>query len=269
MTICIGVLCENRRYAVVASDRMLTNPILSVEFEHDEPKYEILSNTCVALTAGEALPPTELCREVILRVSRLTSPRINKISDTLCEEFRKYKKKRIEEKYFKPRGFNTIEEYLRLQRGLNDNVVLRLERAIESEKLGISFLVVGVDNEGAHIYEVSDPGHAECFDRVGFHAIGSGLPHAIAIFISYNFTPNISLRNALYVTYEAKKHAERAPGVGKVATDIAIITDKGIEFIKEDTLDSLEKIYRRKTSLEIRNIKKIEKMIENIDLGDL
>ena len=38
MTICIGVICENRRKAIFASDRMLTSPGLSIEFEHDEPK---------------------------------------------------------------------------------------------------------------------------------------------------------------------------------------------------------------------------------------
>ena len=149
MTICIGTLCEDRKYAVVASDRMLTNPALSVEFEHDEPKYTILSTRCIALTAGEALPPTELCREVISKVSQLMSPKTSKIVETVCEEFRRYKKKRVEEKYFKPRGFGSIEQYLQVQRHLNDNVVLRLERAIESEELRISFLIVGVDDEGS------------------------------------------------------------------------------------------------------------------------
>lgn len=266
MTICIGTLCEDRKCAVVASDRMLTNPALSVEFEHDEPKYEILSTRCVALTAGEALPPTELCREVISKVSELTSPKINKIANTVCEEFRKYKKKRVEEKYFKPRGLDNIEQYLQVQRHLNDNVVLRLERAIESEELSISFLIVGGDDEGSHIYEVSDPGHAECFDRVGFHAIGSGLPHAIATFISWNFTPRIDLNHATYITYEAKKHAEKAPGVGKIATDIALITNEGINFIKEEELKSLEKIYKKRISATNASIRKIEEMIEKLNL---
>jgi len=43
MTICIGVICENRKKAIFASDRMLTSPGLSIEFEHDEPKYELIT----------------------------------------------------------------------------------------------------------------------------------------------------------------------------------------------------------------------------------
>lgn len=54
MTICIGVVCQNRKRAIFASDRMLTSPGLSVEFEHNEPKFEKLSLTCVGLSAGEA-----------------------------------------------------------------------------------------------------------------------------------------------------------------------------------------------------------------------
>ena len=263
MTICIGTLCEKRKVAIFASDRMLTNPTLSVEFEHDEPKYQLLSKNSVLLTAGEALPPTEMCREITSEVEKKASPRINDIVNIVCEKFRECKMNRIEEKYFKPRGFS-MEEYLQLQKHLNENVILRLEQAIESAEMNMALIVAGVDNLGAHIFDIRDPGHAECYDRIGFHAIGSGLPHAIATFISFNYTPNIDLKKAMYITYEAKKHAERAPGVGKTATDIGIISDKGIKVIKSEETKKLEEIFLEKMDFEAKGIGDIEGKISKL-----
>jgi hypothetical protein len=54
MTICIGVVCQNRKRAIFADDRMLTSPGLSVEFEHNEPR---------ALICYEKNPP---CHRFIL-----------------------------------------------------------------------------------------------------------------------------------------------------------------------------------------------------------
>ena len=263
MTICIGTLCEKRKIAIFACDRMLTSPLLSVEFEHDEPKWQKLSKTSIALSAGEAMPHTEVCRKVVSVIQKKASPAIADIANTICNEYRACKMSRIEEKYFKPRGFS-IEEYLRLQKHLNENVVLRLERAIESGEIRMSFILIGVDKLGAHIFDIHDPGHAECFDRLGFHAIGSGLPHAISAFISFDYTPNIDLKTATFMTYEAKKHAERAPGVGKTATDMGIVSNKGIRVIKAKEIEKLEAIHEKKVELETKNITNIEGMISNL-----
>jgi hypothetical protein len=265
MTICIGVVCQNRKRAIFASDRMLTSSGLSVEFEHNEPKYETLSSTCVGLSAGEAMPVTELFDEVRKTVASKASPTIKEIADLVSESLRKCKMKLIEEKYFKPRGL-TIASYLQAQRHLNENVVLRLERAIEGERLRMINIVVGVDNYGAHIYEVTDPGHSECYQRLGFHAIGSDLPHAISTFISHDFTPSMDLRKALFVTYEAKKNAENAPGVG-TATDIGFITEAEIKILSENELNTLDKIYTEKKRVFSESTSSIENMINELPFG--
>jgi hypothetical protein len=266
MTICIGLVCQNREQAIFVSDRMLTSPGLSVEFEHNEPKFEKLSSTCIGLSAGEAMPVTELFDEVRQRVASKASPTIKEIADSVAESLRKCKMKLVEEKYFLPRGL-TIETYLQAQRHLNENVVLRLERAIEVERFGMISLVVGFDNAGAHIYEVSDPGHSECYQRLGFHAIGSGLPHAISTFISHDFTPNMDLNKALYVSYEAKKNAENAPGVGD-ATDMGIISEDGIRILSEDELNTLAKIFDEKKRVFSESTSSIEEMINKLPFGE-
>ena len=258
MTICIGALCEKRAKAVFASDRMVTSRQLLIEFEHDEPKFETLTEKCVAVTAGEALPPTELFRAARTQIQ--DSPRIGEIADVVETNFAKMRTKRVEDLFFKPRGL-TIQNFLQAQRVMNANVVLRLDRQIETTRMNVTILIIGVDMDGAHIYQVVDPGHAECFDKLGFHAIGSGLPHAISTFISYNYTPQVPLKRATYVIYEAKKSAEKAPGVGK-ATDIGIVEDQGVRPINPDEIALLEKIYDKRTSLTQSQNEKMDEMID-------
>jgi hypothetical protein len=60
MTICIGAMCEGQSTTVVASDRILTNRWLSIQFEHRAGKASHLSDSCVALAARDALAETEL-----------------------------------------------------------------------------------------------------------------------------------------------------------------------------------------------------------------
>ena len=257
MTICIGVICEERKKAIVALDRMLTSRALSVQFEHDETKFDQLSDTSLALTAGEALTPTKLFRDVRSKVKPTSS--LSDICDIVKEVFLEYKLQRVEEKYFKPRKLS-ISKFYAIQKQLNPDVVRRLEMLLEREVFNVEILLVGVDRSGAHIYQISDPGTSECFDSLSFHAIGSGLPHAMSTLISYNYTPCIELKKASYIIYEAKKNAERAPGVGKT-TDMAIINEKEIKFLSDDEIGELDKIYKEKGNLGQPILKTLEKMI--------
>jgi len=207
---------------------------------------------------------TELFDEVRAKIMTIASPTIKQIADVVCDSFRSCKMKRIEEKYFKPRGL-TLEEYLQVQRHLNENVVLRLERAIESSTFSMVCLLVGVDGSGAQIFEISDPGHSECYWRIGFHALGSGLPHAISTFISHNFTPSMNVKKALYITYEAKKNAEKAPGVG-TKTDIGIIDENGIKILNSEEINILENIYQKRMEIVSQSIPIIEEMINELPI---
>lgn len=260
MTICIGAICEKRAKAVCASDRMITSRQLLIEFEHNEPKFEILTKKCLALTAGEALPPTEIFRKA--RTEIQDSPRIAEIAVAIEKNFASARMKRVEDLHFKPRGL-TLQNFIQAQRVMNPNVVLRLDRTVETTKMNLQVLIVGVDMDGGHLFQVVDPGHAECFDRLGFHAVGSGLPHAVSTLITYNYTPQVSLKEATYIIYEAKRNAEKAPGVGK-AIDMAILDDQGIRIIKPNEIDLLEKIYQARLFTLKAQKEKMEEMISGL-----
>ncbi len=97
----------------------------------------------------------------------------------------------------------------------------------------------------AHIFGVSDPGVTRCFDSIGFHAIGSGLPHALNTLIARECNQNKSLIEVLLVVYEAKKMAEKAPGVGNKSTDITLINKDGIKYFSDEDIDKLETGYKK------------------------
>ncbi len=85
MTICISVICDNSSKLIVASDNMLTNEVLSIQFEHPTKKMTELSDKCIALTAGDALAHTELFNSVQCEIDRLKEPSIVEIVETVKE----------------------------------------------------------------------------------------------------------------------------------------------------------------------------------------
>lgn len=263
MTICIGALCENRTKGIVASDRMVTESRLSIKFEHDEKKFESLSDTCVALTAGEALSPTELFRTVKSEIE--DSSKLSDIAEKVAEAFRNLKMKRVENAVLKPRGL-TFNSFKKSQKTLLPEVVIRLDNTIAGAKMNLFILLVGTDVDGAHIFMVADPGQTLCFDRLGFHAIGSGLPHAVSTFITYNYTAAFSLKKAAYTVYEAKRNAEKAPGVGK-ALDMAVVDNNGVRYINDEEMEILDKAYKERKTLAKSESERIEKIISTLPWG--
>jgi len=71
MTICIGAINSMGSSVVVASDSMITNDYLSIEFEHPIMKMTLLSDSCIALTAGDALAHTELFNDAYSNIDHL------------------------------------------------------------------------------------------------------------------------------------------------------------------------------------------------------
>ena len=133
--------------------------------------------------------------------------------------------------------------FLNHQRTLAPELALEIWSAYQSVELGVELLIAGVDSTGAHLYQIIDPGVAECFDSIGYAAIGSGLPHAEGFLTEANYSPQISLIRGVWLAYVAKKRSERAPGVGSRYTDVMIIWANGAHFISTDSLERAFGIY--------------------------
>lgn len=242
MTVCVAAICGKRQAIVAASDRMLSAHFLAIEFDHPDAKIDILAKTCVGLSAGDALPTTELFAASAGIAQTLQNPQVEMIADRVKRKYSDLRRKEIEEQIFLPRGI-TVEEFYQqgLISRLPPEVAMALDDRVQRANYGVELIIAGVDASGAHIYGIRDPGVASCYDRVGYHAIGSGMSHALLSLVATGQHWQVGINQSVLNVYQAKKQAELAQGVGN-ATEIRIITPTGIRTISEEELDRLEKI---------------------------
>jgi hypothetical protein len=245
MTICISALCEKGSQVILATDSMITNPGLSIEFEHPTKKTTLLSERCAALTAGDALAHTELFNMVYGKISQLRSPSASIIVETIKDCYRFLRAREIKETILNPNGFDDFPDFYQAQKHILPDIAFSIQSRIEQYDYGLEIIIAGVNGNRASIYGINNPGTSNCFDSIGFHAIGSGLPHALNTLIARDCCSDIPLWKTLLIVYEAKKMAEKAPGVGARATNLSIVKqDQIIEFPNEK-IPKLDEIYRR------------------------
>ena len=260
MTVCIATLCNKSENVVVASDRMITATYPPVEFEHGIPKIEVICSSCVVLTSGDALAHADLCRNVRERISGLSHPRTVVITEEIRKGYAAQRLKTIEERFLAPRGWTLNAFYEKYVRTMPGDLVVTIDNQIETYNYGLEIIVAGADPNEAHIYGVRHPGEVDCYDSLGYHAIGIGRMHAISSLIANGCLPTTSIKMAVYLTYEAKKNAENAPGVGQ-DTDIAIIRESGHQDITPEQMDFLKEIY---DSRRIRQTEEFQKAIDGL-----
>lgn len=261
LTIIVGAICNNGKQVIVAADRMLTQEHLSVEFETQERKIEEITKSCVVMSAGDALVQHEVLQPAKVVIKSSAISQIPQVVEKIKESFVKERNKRFEEANLKPRGLTLENFYGGAQRALEPTIAMRLDRQLEEAEIELQIIIAGVDQTGAHLYCLVDPGVSQCFNPLGFCGFGSGYPHAMLVFISNSYDVGLNVKKAVYFVYEAKRRSEAAPGVGREYTDLAII-DKNIYYLNQSELNQLKEIYDTKIRLE--KPKEIEDMINNL-----
>lgn len=260
MTVCISAICDNGKSIVAVSDKMITAAPPYVEFEHDLIKLEELSNKCLALTAGSALRHIELCRSVKRKISEEESPNIASIVKTVRDEYSHCRKKKAEEIHLIPRGL-TLKDFYEKLKDYPREFFIGIDSEIIKFNYGIFMLLSGVDESGAHIYRIDNPGISECFDSLGFNAIGIGQDHAVLSLIDNKYTIKMDLNEATYLVYEAKRRSEIAPGVGS-ETDVFVIKDEKIIELSKEKIKDIEKIYEKRVKPKKKEIIDLIKTLE-------
>lgn len=178
MTICIAAVAENFNAVVVAADRMVTSMSpLYIEFEHHMPKIHEMSEKCVAMTAGDALAYSELF-SAYKRKRVSTDTTISQIIDEIKELYRNIRERRITDEILSTRGFKNIEDFYGNGQGkVPQDIFYVIDRDITTYNYDLSLIVAGIDEEGAHIYGVENPGIHRCHNSIGYYIIGSGVQH--------------------------------------------------------------------------------------------
>lgn len=248
MTICIAATCAGQKAVVAASDRMVSAPFLTLEFDHPDAKIDQLSRTCVGLTAGDALVATDLFTGFEGVVSQLQDPEVQMIADQVKQRFVDVRQKLIDEQVFKPRGISFVDFYSEgLISTLPPDLAMYLDSEAQEQGLEASVIVAGVDGTGAHIHGIEDPGISSCFDRLGYHAIGSGHRHALLYLATAQHHWSASINQTVHNVYEAKKQAELAQGVGNT-TEMRVITGSGVKALTQSEVGAMEELHELRTA---------------------
>jgi hypothetical protein len=238
----MAALCkdEGTERVVVAADRMVTYPGF-IEFEHAVPK---IGNACpyaLAMAAGDTLTGTRLAHDVAEDMKG-TSPRVLEIAERLADQYEDMRKDRIEHMIMSPRALD-LETFYAKHAELNANLVMVVDQAMMNLDLGVELLLAGVDQTGAHLYTVRNPGKPELqHDVIGHAQIGSGAIHTLQSMIGFGHKPEAEFRETVFRVYASKRRAEVAPGVG-VDTDMAVVSADGVQWLTEKQLNQLQDLY--------------------------
>lgn len=249
MTICIAAMCEDGKSLVVGADKEITAAGLSLKFSHDEKKIDTLTDKCVVLSAGDALVASDIIQKTKEKIK--TEMSVQKISETLKENFIAIHLDRVEKVILNPLGYNWQEFKDKAGVQLPGKIYENVNQAIFNFGLNLcEFLIAGLDKNGAHIFRVFYAGMAggnwiEVCDKLGYRAIGSGCPHSYAILAMSHQYKGLKLEDTLFNIYCAKKSAEMAPGVGS-EEDFGLINQSGITFIDSGKIEELKKKRKEK-----------------------
>jgi 20S proteasome alpha/beta subunit len=254
MTVCIAAICEKGLVAIIVSDCLLTSEgSLLLEFEHNTPKITRLTNNCAAAVAGDLAASTELFELARPKIDGIKNATVSDVGKCIYDAFFELRQKKIEECILRPRGIRDFEEYYERQQQLVRDIVLMIEGQIDEFELELQVLVAGVEENGAHIYCIQDPCDFATYDALGYHAIGIGARHALTSLTVRGYDQDTILAKALMSTYEAKRIAERAPGVGK-KTNLAFMTKNITHILTPKQIEDVDKFYQQK----VKKISKVE-----------
>lgn len=235
MTVCISAICQTN-VIIGAADRMLTAG--DIEFEPVETpalitgagaKIHPITNSIAIMMAGDA----GLHWEIWLSARPAVEARIQKdpstwvpvkeVADIYAHAYTEIRRQRAANVILAPLALNEMS-FISKQKEMSKEFIENISKELLNFDMPpIEAIITGIDT-APHIYCVRNTygGGAcriECFDSVGFAAVGIGARHAQSQFMLAGHNPGSSLSDTLLLTYSAKKRSEVAPGVGK-ATDM-------------------------------------------------
>lgn len=245
MTVCIAALNQKDKLIAFATDRMVTATLPPIEFEHSLPKVTQLSHYCIALSAGDAIRGKEIFDAVKEAVEKANPP-VSQIAEHVKEIYQRRRLQILEALHLRSRGINHKAFIEAGAKFLPPQVYNQIDYAFATFKLQLEVVIAGVDESGPSIHAIRNPGIVDCYNSIGFHAIGTGSMHALISLIE-TYKPEVGMVETMYSVFRAKKVAEIAPGVGE-ETDLGIVdSQQKIKYFDQKTelIGKLRELYKQ------------------------
>jgi 20S proteasome alpha/beta subunit len=248
VTVAVAAICayhEERPQAVIAaSDRMIT--VGDVQFEPSMMKIFPLTNSIFAMSAGESSVNAEVIAGANTDVNKWLGDNkgwlpVEEAARIVGRQMQAYTMRVGDVEILGPLGL-TRQQFLQFPKSHWFQEVFDRLFAVDS---GSDLIVAGVDDSGPHIWKVDGRGKPWCHDPAAFAAIGIGQRHAESQFQFGYHKPWSSFTDTLFLTYKAKRRAEVAPGVGRIFTDMCVVTNPGtLTMLRYEDIDFLEGLYK-------------------------
>jgi len=214
-----------------------------VQYEPNQQKMAFLTPTVALVIAGDYTVHSQAIRSVMKACHANPNVTVHQAATMYGQAIQVVQRKAAEDLILAPLGLNT-DMFLGQQKDFSEGFIASQTEKLQAfEGANVEALVVGVEGNTAHIYEIDRRGSIYCYDDVGFAAIGIGAYHARSSLMQVRFMNNWNYVPAIAATFAAKKAAETAPGVGTF-TDINLVYRTGIERLRQQVADQAEIIYK-------------------------
>lgn len=237
MTVGIAAITKDKRYIVVASDRMLSSGGIIQGADDATMKMSAMAKAWGAtFAAQDANLFDPILSAVMDNLGNLkVHHRYERVSDAFTSAYRSTFDKTFTAQKLSRLGYSSIEDFRAKGREeLGDAAFRDVLEQISKFDLSIVFLAYGFDDVGSpHIFEVCNPGVVHDRHLLNYAAIGSGIYMATAAL--RRRPPVGSLESTIYRVLEAKFSSETASGVGR-STSILILDKEGETAFPEDDL---------------------------------
>ena len=243
MTIGIAAICDSGRTVVLAADRQF-----SAGFTSGESKAGKMNNFgrdwYVAFSAKNTPNAFEAIMEGRLIVAGLDDRVWHDVMPAIERGYQKVRNSKTEALYLASLGETSEAFHASGKDRIPETVYAAVQHTMRNYDLEADLLVVGFDDT-SHIYTVRNPGISQDHTALGFWAIGSGAPAALASLFARKCSFHCHVEEVLYLVYEAKIQAEKASNVG-AETDLYILCKGNVplRITEKDQFDVLDPIWR-------------------------
>jgi 20S proteasome alpha/beta subunit len=236
MTVCVAATCENGAAVVIAADRLLSGQL---QVEAPAPKVIKVADRCVAAFAGNEGDSREIIHFSAARIARSGKSGLLDIADVFRDTYAEYKQARAEETILRPNLATDWPTYRELLvRTPYSQVLANVALQLAGHVLYSELLIAGVDDGGADLFGIVNPGTVVPSGGLAYMATGNGAPLANAAMTWTAHSPRSSLGDALYRVAYAKRTAEIAAGVGKL-TDVVAVTRNGVYVVTPELVAAM------------------------------
>ena len=229
---------------IAASDRMLTDEGLGIQYEGSRRKAGIVAKNHIILVSGPFVVHSELLQRLTAALEDKPTATTFEIATIYARLMREYTREQASHLYLEPLPAELRERFVSNQRSLDPALVADLANQMQGHELkgDPEAIIAGCDGKSAHLYRVSAAGLVTCHDDIGFVSIGNGGIHASGHFMLEGHNHGVWYFNALFSAFAAKKRSEVAPGVGPL-TDMFLVTRDSRMKIPQSIIDTMEAIY--------------------------